>query len=52
MKLAILFYDSRRSFRTYLPDEVAEADGMSAMGHTQDITFGRYNVEPQRRCEF
>jgi hypothetical protein len=48
LKPSLLFYDCRRSFRTYLPDEIAKSDGMAAMGHTQETTFGRYQVEPQR----
>jgi hypothetical protein len=48
LKPSLLFCDARRSFRTYLPDEIAKSDGMAAMGHTLDTTFGRYHVEPQR----
>ena len=44
----LLFYDARRSFRSYLPDEVAKSDGMAAMGHTQDTTYGRYLVEGEK----
>jgi len=44
----MLFYDTRRSFRSYLPDEIAKSDGMAAMGHTQETTYSRYHVEPER----
>jgi len=44
----LLFYDARRSFRTYMPEEINSTDGKSVMGQTQDTTFGRYHVEPQR----
>ncbi|MGC4049755.1 MAG: tyrosine-type recombinase/integrase [Paludibaculum sp.] len=42
IKTDLLFYDSRRAFRTYLPSDVAKEDGKSVMGHEQDSTFGRY----------
>ncbi|MCX6587528.1 MAG: tyrosine-type recombinase/integrase [Acidobacteria bacterium] len=47
-KPALLFYDTRRSFRSYLPEEIAKSDGMAAMGHTQDTTYGRYHVDAER----
>ena len=47
-KPALLFYDTRRSFRSYLPEEIAKSAGMAAMGHTQDTTYGRYLVDAER----
>lgn len=44
----LLFYDARRAFRTYMPAEINATDGKSVMGQTQDTTYGRYHVEPQR----
>ena len=43
IKTDLLFYDSRRAFRTYLPTEVNATDGKSVMGQTQDATFERYS---------
>ncbi len=48
IKPTIMFYDTRRAFRTYMPEEINDSDGKKAMGQTQDTTYGRYHVEPQR----
>jgi integrase len=48
IKTDLLFYDARRAFRTYIPEEINVLDGKSVMGQTQDTTYGRYHVEPQR----
>jgi integrase len=38
----LMYYDSRRSFRTFKLKDVNPADGKAAMGHTQDTTYGDY----------
>jgi integrase len=48
IKTSLLFYDARRAFRTYMPEEINATDGKMVMGHTEDTTFGRYMVEPQK----